>query len=278
MSDHLCCDGNYLECIGGDGLVLSSASNVRVSKNICYFASYLGRKGYWNAGIWVYNVKGCRFENNECGYTYRLNGAEDGQGFDLDNCCEDVYFVNNLAHHNQGGGLLCCNLATSVPNEKEKQQGRWGNNWVYRNLFYHNGDKKEPTRSAMLTIARQTNCAIYRNNLVLLSPEIVNQSIVHTEDESTFCYFNRFERNLFLSEGDNGARFSMKMMKDSSFRNNAFFHVKKKGSKPIELEKMPPVMSFDEDIFAIPSLSKRIQFAFARAKRAFSFMKGGFKS
>ncbi len=276
MSDRLICDGNYLECIGGDGIVLSSATNVRMTRNVCYAASYLGRKGYWNAGIWVYNVKGCRFEDNECGYTFRLHGAEDGQGFDLDNCCQDVLFRHNIAHHNQGGGLLCCNLATKVDGFDEKQQGMWGNNLIHENYFFHNGDPLDPTRSAMLTIARQTNNAFFSNNLVVLDPNIEGQSIVHTEDESTFTYGDAFNKNVFACMSPTKSCFTTKMMKESLWRNNRFYHVSPRGQGCEIMTEFPQIYDLGESLSSFGSVFERRRMALDRKKMVMQFIKGGF--
>ena len=239
------CLDNYVECPGADGIVISSVENAYLKGNTCYFANYLGRKGYWNASIWVYNVKNCLFELNEAAYTYKRRGSEDGQGFDLDNCCVNTIFQNNYSHHNEGGGLLICNLATPVTlrdelgneilddnNEviKEKITGKWFNNVIYNNYFYFNGQVDNPTRSAFITIARETDHAYFMNNQVIVSGDIPSQSVVHTEDESTYCFSITFKNNIFYSLKENDIKFTLKMMKNYQFIDNSFTNVEALGN------------------------------------------------
>ena len=235
-SNNIFCSDNYLECTGGDGIVISSAKNVIVKNNISYFANYLGRKGYWNASIWVYNVNNCLFSNNEAGYTYKCYGSEDAQGFDIDNCCQNVLFENNISHHNQGGGLLICNLETTFDDSGEKETGRWFNNYITNNYFYKNGIESDNSRSAFLTIARETDYAYFLNNIIVINSNIKEQNIINTEDESTYCYRLYFKNNIFLTDKDNKSKLSIKMMKDSLFEHNYFKNVTPFGDKYIILD------------------------------------------
>ena len=250
------CLDNYVENPGADGIVISSSKNVYVKGNTCYFANYLGREGYWNASIWVYNVDNCLFELNEAAYTYKRSGSEDAQGFDLDNCCVNTIFQNNYAHHNEGGGLLICNLATKVikrdengdpildesNNEiSEKITGKWFNNIVYNNYFYDNGIKEIPTRAMFLTIARESDLATFDSNIVVSSGNIQNQSVINTEDESTYCFNHTFKYNIFYSKKENNAQFTIKMMKNYQFIDNSFINItpigNNLGKTPILFEK-----------------------------------------
>ena len=115
---------NKLDLIAGDGIILGAKDSV-LQGNICYRANYLGcRKElsitgveaaqYFNAAIWVYDANNVLFQNNEAGYTFLRNGGGDGEGFDIDNSCENVYFQYNYAHHNEGGGILVCNTTVEL--------------------------------------------------------------------------------------------------------------------------------------------------------------------
>ena len=235
--------GNYMDCVGGDGMVLSSAEDSFVEENVCYRANYLGRTGYWNAAIWVYNAKNCYFQFNEAGYTYMRNNSNDAQGFDLDNVCEGVRFQYNYAHHNEGGGLLMCNLCTPIVLHDEEGNplavdengepvktsvvGRWFGNYIRNNVFVDNGNPFDPTRSAFITIARRVDNAYLTHNTVILSDRIKGQSIVNTEDESQECYCNYYGNNVFYAKGKTGAKFTVKMMKNSVFDSNLYYNVEK---------------------------------------------------
>lgn len=240
-SKNIYCLNNYVECAAADGIVISSAENVVLRGNTSYYANYLGRTGYWNASIWVYNVKNCLFEYNEAAYTYKRHGSEDAQGFDLDNCCENVLMQYNYAHHNEGGGLLCCNLKTEVilrdnnggikvnkngTPQTDKLVGKWLNNYIYKNYFWNNGNKEDKTRSAFLTIAREVTHSTFINNIVVSDSNISGQSIIHTEDESTYCYNLDFINNIFYSAIPKEQVFTTKMMFDSNFKDNYYHNIK----------------------------------------------------
>lgn len=233
--------GNFVDCAAGDGIVLSTAEHAFVEWNTCYRANYLGRSNYWNAAIWVYNVKDCYFQYNEAAYTYMRNGGQDAQGFDLDNCCRDVYMQFNYCHHNEGGGLLLCNLETPVPlykpngepvaltesGEPAKQRimGKWFNNYVYSNVFAYNGNANDPTRSAFITIAREVDHVYLVNNTVIMDPNIQGQSLVNTEDESTPCFHQVYANNVFYAPEKVDSKLTVKMMRSSVFDNNLYWNM-----------------------------------------------------
>jgi hypothetical protein len=202
------------------------------------------------------------FELNEAAYTYKRRGSEDGQGFDLDNCCVNTIFQNNYAHHNEGGGLLICNLATNVTSRDEdgnlilkdgepivnKVTGKWFNNIIYNNYFLHNGQLTNPTRSAFLTIARESDYAIFDSNTVIVRGDIKGQSVINTEDQSTCCYHHIYKNNVFYSEIDNSIQFTINMMKDYKFINNYFLNVQVIGNnKELEVKKFSQGLTFDNN-------------------------------
>ncbi len=229
---YIVCNYNYIECPGADGIVLNSENSV-LDGNSCYYANYLGRAGYWNAGIWVFGSRKILFQNNEAAYTYMRNGGQDAQGFDIDNACSEIYFRNNYAHHNEGGGLLLCNKKTSVTvydtdgNKVETitEWGRWQDNYIYNNVFAYNGNTWKNTRAAFITIARTVKDAYIYNNLVICDPSIDMQSVIHTEDKTATCNDLYFYNNIFYSETDKLAQFTVDMMYDYTFHNNLFWNV-----------------------------------------------------
>lgn len=182
---------NYTNCIGGDGIVVNGSMNVWLINNTSYKSSYLGRSGFFNAGIWLHNTINGYMFYNEAAYTYLVNGAGDGQGFDIDNACENIYFYYNYAHHNQGGGLLLCNNKSSlfiydkngelVNTSKVEMVGEWKNNYARNNVFVNNGLASNNRRSGFITTARQVNNFIAENNTIILD-NIENQHIINCED------------------------------------------------------------------------------------------------
>lgn len=243
ISKNIYWNDNYVEAAGGDGFVVSSAENVFVERNVTYYSNLLGRTGYWNGGLWVYNVHNAVFQHNEAAYTWMRHGAEDSEGFDIDNACTNLLVQHNYSHHNEGGGILMCNLATkTIERNKdgspkavdeqgepvsEKVTGRWFNNIVRNNVFYENGNPWNVERSGFITIARETDHVLVYNNTVVLREDIVGQSIIHTEDESTYCYNNLYANNVFYAPKKTGAKFTVKMMKNSTFVNNLYYNIER---------------------------------------------------
>ncbi len=233
--------GNYMECTGGDGLVFSGVEGGVIENNTSYYANYLGRPGFWNAGIWVFGSRDILMQYNEAAYAFL--GGGDGQGFDIDNACSNITFQYNYAHHNEGGGLLLCNNYTTVSEydkdgnllSTESRKGKWENNVVRNNLFAYNGMPSNPSRSAFITIARQTDDVFVYNNTVILRDDIAGQSIINTEDKNakSLCYRNYYYNNLFYSATNRGAKFTIDMMRDYEFDNNLYFNVGTQGQNAI---------------------------------------------
>ena len=118
-------------------------------------------------------------------------------------------------------------LETDESGEPKKTpvMGRWFGNYVRNNVFVDNGNPNDPTRSAFITIARRVDNAYLTHNTVILSDKISGQSIVNTEDESQECYCNYYGNNVFYAKGNTGAKFTVKMMKNSVFDENLYFNV-----------------------------------------------------
>ncbi len=233
-SKNVVCSSNSIICAGGDGVILSAVYNAFVEFNVCYYANYLGRTNYWNAGIWVFDTEQAWFRYNESAYTYMRHNSNDAQGFDLDNACVRIVFKGNYAHHNEGGGLLVCNKRTKVKlhddngeylGESDETLGKWYNNLVCLNLFYENGNTWDPTRSAFITIARETDYLFAYSNFVVLRDDIKGQSLINTEDESQYSYNNFYLNNVFYCPKKVDAKFTVKMMKDSVFSGNVYKNV-----------------------------------------------------
>ena len=129
---------------------------------------------------------------------------------------------------------------------KTKVMGKWFNNYVYANVFAYNGNPKDPTRSAFITIAREVDHVYLWNNTVILDPAIKGQSIINTEDESTLCYNQVYAQNVFYAPEPTESRLTIKMMRDFVFDNNLFFNM---GQEALETAADPSAI-LDEPRFA----------------------------
>lgn len=236
--------GNRIDLVGGDGIILAGKDSF-LENNVCYRANYLGRRGrpvgtnaayqYFNAAVWVYDSDNVVFQGNEAAYTFLRNGGGDGEGFDIDNSCVNVYFQYNYAHHNEGGGLLLCNNTTPLyrydtegnivsPNgQMESLLGEWGNNYVRNNVFAYNGNASDPSRSAFLTMARQVDDLYCYNNTVVLG-NIHNQAIINIED-SQAIKGQYHANNLFYSADPCSARMNTGLLNDPVFENNLYYNL-----------------------------------------------------
>ncbi len=265
--------GNKLNVIGGDGIVIAGIDSF-LEGNVCYRANYLGRAGrptaqgqpkpYFNAAIWCYNSNNLYFQNNEAAYTFLRNGAGDGEGFDIDNACKNIYFQYNYAHHNEGGGLLVCNTTASLlrydkdgncisPNGMaESLLGAWGNNYCRNNVFAYNGKASDSSRSAFVTIARQTDNFYCYNNTVILGVNS-KQNIINQE-ESPAC-IHTYANNIFYSENEVDGAYSIFSGK-TTFDNNLYYNVgtpyidKREADKVLETTQItdvnPQISSINE--------------------------------
>lgn len=231
--ENVVCSDNAVICAGGDGAVLSSVRHAFMERNVCMYANYLGRENYWNAGLWVFDAHEVWMRANESGCTYMRHGSNDAQGFDIDNACTKVVFKNNYAHHNEGGGLLLCNKPTQItlhgedgePLSEETLMGRWYDNLVCCNVFEENGNPRDETRAAFLTIAREVDYLFAYSNLVLMRAEGRGQSLIHTEDESMACYRHYYLSNVFACVRPVRARLTAGMLREGVFDQNAFVRV-----------------------------------------------------
>ncbi len=285
--------GNKLNLIGGDGIILAGTDSC-LENNVCYRANYLGRMGgapttgnatqYFNAAIWVYNSNRVSFRGNEAAYTFLRNGAGDGEGFDIDNACKNVFFENNYAHHNEGGGLLICNTTVSLlrydkdgncisPNGKaESLLGDWGNNYCRNNVFAYNGSA-DYSRSAFVTIARPTNDFYCYNNTVIVGCH-TKQNIINQEDSSVNKQY--YANNIIYSETEIDGTFNMYTGK-ATFENNMYYNVgkpyedKREGGKVIDAKAITSINPEFDKITLFDGYDKVISF---KAKNASVYNKG----
>jgi len=94
---------NYVEDVGGDGIVPRGTDGALIEHNIVRHAAM--RAGDYSAGIWQWSTDNSLVQLNEAAFT---NGILDGQGFDSDYNSRRTTFLYNYSHDNAGGFLLLC--------------------------------------------------------------------------------------------------------------------------------------------------------------------------
>ncbi len=94
---------NYLEDIGGDGIVPRAADGALIEHNIVRYAA--SRAPGYNVAIWQWSTDNSLIQLNEAAFT---RGRYDGQGFDSDYNSRRTMIVHNYSHDNAGGFVLIC--------------------------------------------------------------------------------------------------------------------------------------------------------------------------
>lgn len=94
---------NYLEDIGGDGIVPRGTDGALVEHNIVLHAG--SRAPGYVAAIWQWSTDHSLIQLNEAAFT---RTRYDGQGFDSDFNSRRTTIIYNYSHDNAGGFLLTC--------------------------------------------------------------------------------------------------------------------------------------------------------------------------
>jgi hypothetical protein len=102
-SDEVVIRDNFLEDIGGDGIVPRGTDGALIEHNIVRYAG--SRAPGYNAGIWQWSTDNSLIQLNEAAYT---KTRYDGQGFDSDFNSRRTTILYNYSHDNAGGFLLIC--------------------------------------------------------------------------------------------------------------------------------------------------------------------------
>ncbi|WP_242123508.1 right-handed parallel beta-helix repeat-containing protein [Sphingobium sp. Sx8-8] len=94
---------NFLEDIGGDGIVPRGTDGALIEHNIVRQAG--SRAPGYTAAIWQWSTDDSLIQLNEAAFT---RTRYDGQGFDSDFNSRRTTFLYNYSHDNAGGFLLVC--------------------------------------------------------------------------------------------------------------------------------------------------------------------------
>lgn len=94
---------NYLENIGGDGIIIQGTEGAVVKNNVINGFAERNQGITYNAGMWSHNADNTLFEYNE-----GFNGKtiKDGMPWDSDGLSNGTVFQYNYSHDNEGGAAL----------------------------------------------------------------------------------------------------------------------------------------------------------------------------
>jgi hypothetical protein len=178
---------NYVDDIGGDGIVPWATDGALVEHNIARNCNR--RAGSYNAGIWPWSTDNSLFQLNEASLT---RTTLDGEGFDSDYNSRNTLFQYNYSHDNEGGFMLIC---TPGDPTKEDGPGYIGN---IGTLIRHNISRNDRTRIFHLAGAAENT--IVHDNAIYVGSDIVVQMLAVT-DWKGWADGAVFRNNVFYVEG-----------------------------------------------------------------------------
>lgn len=223
---------NTVSHTGGDGIVLLASRDSFIEGNTSYHANWLGRSGFYNAGIWPHSCVNLVMQYNEAAYCHLDNGAGDGQGFDIDIGCSEIYFQYNYSHHNAGGGILLCNSGTDNfvfydeegnAERTERAVAPWHDVYIRNNVFADNG--RQGSSSAFVISSYIYNLFI-DNNTVVMPEGLLAQDVLNISDYSGFGIGEKFyfRNNIFLAPEGSFASIDVLASRDYTFSGNLFLN------------------------------------------------------
>jgi hypothetical protein len=101
---------NYVEDVGGDGIVPIGTDHAVVEGNVVRRA--VSRSKDYNAGVWPWSADDTFLQWNDVAGT---GGTRDGEGYDSDYNSHNTRFEHNYSHDNMGGFMLICTPGDSDP-------------------------------------------------------------------------------------------------------------------------------------------------------------------
>lgn len=117
-SMHVIIRDNYVDDIGGDGIVPWATDGALIEHNIALHCNQ--RAGSYNAAIWPWSTDNSLFLLNEAAFTHT---TRDGEGFDSDYNSRNSHFLYNYSHDNEGGFMLICSPGKRDPDENIGNSG-----------------------------------------------------------------------------------------------------------------------------------------------------------
>ena len=180
---HVIIRDNYVEDIGGDGIVPWATDGALIEHNIVRHCNR--RAGVENAGIWPWSTDNSLFQWNEAAFTHT---TKDGQGFDSDYNSRGTRFEYNYSHDNEGGFMLICSPGRRNPTENIGNVGT-----VVRRNISHND------LARVFHISAVEDSTI-EDNAIYVGPGLDVQMVLFS-DWSGWAKDTRFLRNRFYVEG-----------------------------------------------------------------------------
>ncbi len=180
---HVVIRDNYVDDIGGDGIVPWATESAIIEHNIARNCNRRARS--YNAGIWPWSTDDSLFQLNEAAFT---RTTLDGEGFDSDFNSHNTLFQYNYSHDNEGGFMLIC---TPGKRDEKENVGNIGTEVRY------NISRNDRARIFQLSGATQTSV---HDNAIYVGPGIDVQMLIVTDWEG-WADGAVFRNNLFDVQG-----------------------------------------------------------------------------
>lgn len=182
-SDTIVIRDNYLEDIGGDGIVPRGTDGALIEHNIVRYAG--SRAPGYSAGIWQWSTDNSLIQLNEAAYT---RTRYDGQGFDSDFNSRHTTLLYNYSHDNAGGFLLICS-------PKHDEKDNLGNRGT---IARFNVSRNDGTR--IFQLAGNVADALVERNIVYVGKTMDVQMVIATQWDG-WARDVRFNNNIFKVAG-----------------------------------------------------------------------------
>lgn len=223
---------NDVSYSGGCGMCMVAVVDGFIQGNTSYHPGYLMRAGCYAGGIWCHSCKNVVFQYNEAAYCH-LYGGGDGEGFDIDIGNSDILFQYNYSHHNEGGGILLCNIWTEIAVLEENGKPKldedgipvrewlysyWGDNIVRNNIFADNG-------STVFHIQGGIENLYIENNTMIIGGNASSEGIVRSNvwGDVTITGKNwQFLNNIFYLRNKRTITFDLEYCPEAKLINNVF--------------------------------------------------------
>ena len=179
--------GNFLDDIGGDGIVMKNCDGGIVEYNTAKNCN--ARSNEANVAIWVFNSNNCVMQYNEA---YGTRWSQDGEGFDVDSFCENTTVQYNYSHDNEGGFVMIC-----APGESTGISGFYTKDTVVRYNISQND-----RRVGVMYSGNVTNTQVYNNTIYV--GEGLDTNIVEVYEWGAVPSGSSFYNNLVYNLGDGG--------------------------------------------------------------------------
>lgn len=174
---------NYVEDIGGDGIVPRGTDGTLIEHNIVRYAG--SRAPGYSAGIWQWSTDNSLIQLNEAAYT---RTRYDGQGFDSDFNSRRTTLLYNYSHDNAGGFLLICS-------PKRNEKDNLGNRGT---IARYNVSRNDGTR--IFQLSGNVSDALVEKNVIHVGKGMDVQMVVATNWDG-WARDVRFSNNIFKVAG-----------------------------------------------------------------------------